>query len=236
MRPGDPDVPADVAGERPVVVPGRGVARSRNAAIDHAGRRYLLFCDDDVTVDLPGVLAAVDHLRETGAALALGRATNPAGRFRKRYARRARRLTLFSSAKAATYEMLVDVDQVRAAGLRFDERFGAGAQHHLGDEYLFVAAMLRAGLRADAVPITVAVHPAESSGSRWGGSDVRARAVVLNEVFGRWAAPVRLAFAVRAARRLGSLRAVAALAGDGTRAEPLSRATSSDALSHPGPR
>ncbi|MGB7981595.1 MAG: glycosyltransferase family A protein [Candidatus Nanopelagicales bacterium] len=36
-------------------VPGLGVARSRNAALDRAGRRYLLFCDDDVAVDLAGV-------------------------------------------------------------------------------------------------------------------------------------------------------------------------------------
>lgn len=48
-----------------VAVPGRGVARSRNAAIDLADRRYLLFCDDDVEVCLDGVLAGMHHLRRT---------------------------------------------------------------------------------------------------------------------------------------------------------------------------
>ncbi|ROS78533.1 glycosyltransferase [Cellulomonas sp. PhB143] len=227
-HPGPTTVPGP-PGARTVVVPGLGVACSRNAAIEHAGRRYLLFCDDDVTIDLAGVRAGVDHLRRTGAALALGRATDPDGRLRKRYARTARRLTLLTSAKAATYEMLVDVAQVRAAGLRFDERFGAGARHHLGDEYLFVAALLRAGLRADAVPLTYAVHPAESSGSRWGGADVAARAVVLNEVFGRWAPAARVAFATRAARRLGGPAAWWALVRDGTRAQPLRPARSPSA-------
>ena len=39
--------------DRVVEVPGRGVARSRNAAIEAASCRYLLFCDDDVQVRSP---------------------------------------------------------------------------------------------------------------------------------------------------------------------------------------
>lgn len=187
-----------------VAVPGRGVARSRNAAIDFAGRRYLLFCDDDVEVRLDGVLKGVEHLRRTGAALVLGRGVTPDGRLRKTYlTNRPSRLRLTNAAKAATYEMLVDVEQVRAAGVRFDERFGAGARYFLGDEYLFIAELLRAGLTARAVPYIFGVHPHDSSGSRWGGADLRARAVVLNEVFGPFAGPARAAFAARRRRQMG---------------------------------
>lgn len=190
-----------------VTVPGRGVARSRNAAIQFAGRRYLLFCDDDVQVRLDGVLAGVEHLRRTGAALALGRGVTPDGRLRKTYlAKRPTRLRLTNAAKAATYEMLVDVEQVRAAGLRFDERFGAGAPYYLGDEYLFIADLLRSGLSAHAVPYIFGMHPEQSSGSRWGGADLHVRAIVLNEVFGRRAAPARAAFAARRHRQMGGWR------------------------------
>lgn len=190
-----------------VSVPGRGVARSRNAAIQFAGRRYLLFCDDDVQVRLDGVLAGVEHLQRTGAALALGRGVTPDGRLRKTYlTNRPTRLRLTNAAKAATYEMLVDVEQVRAAGLRFDERFGAGARYYLGDEYLFIADLLRAGLSAVAVPHVFGVHPEQSSGTRWGGADLHVRAIVLNEVFGRRAAPARAAFAARRHRQMGGWR------------------------------
>lgn len=192
--------------DRVVPVPGRGVARSRNAAIEDTRRRYLLFCDDDVDVRTEGVLAAVAHLRSTGAALALGRAVDPDGRLRKRYGSdRPVRLTLANSAKAATYEMLVDVAQVRQAGLRFDERFGAGVETYLGDEYLFIADLLRAGLRGYAVPLVFGVHPPTSSGSRWGGEDLHVRAVVLNHVFGRSAPLVRSLFAARHLRRIGGV-------------------------------
>lgn len=190
--------------DRVVPVPGRGVARSRNAAIEDARRRYLLFCDDDVDVRTDGVLAAVEHLRRTGAAIALGRAVDPDGRFRKRYRTdRPTWLTLTNSAKAATYEMLVDVAQVRQAGVRFDERFGAGVETYLGDEYLFIAELLRAGLKGYAVPLVFGVHPFLSSGSHWGGEDLHVRAVVLNHVFGPAAPLARVLFGLRHHRRIG---------------------------------
>ncbi|WP_122262292.1 glycosyltransferase [Ornithinimicrobium cerasi] len=203
--------------DRVVPVPGRGVARSRNAAIENSRRRYLLFCDDDVEIRTDGVLAAVDHLRRSGAALALGRAVDPEGRLRKRYrSDRPTRLTRTNSAKAATYEMLVDVAQVRQTGLRFDERFGAGVETYLGDEYLFIAELLRAGLRGYAVPYVFGVHPPTSSGSRWGGADLHARAVVLNHVFSPWAAPARVAFALRHRRSIGGREQLVRFATDRT--------------------
>jgi len=201
------------AGARVVDVPGRGVARSRNAALRHARGRYLHFCDDDIQVRLDAVMATVRHLARTGHALALGAAVDPDGQPRKRYPTSTRRLRLLTAARAATFEMVVDVDAVRAAGLTFDERFGAGSARPLGDEYVFIADLLRSGLRADAVPWVLAVHPWMSSGTVWGtDSDAAHRAAVLDRVFGRWSPVVRTAFAVKHARRLGSLRRVLRLA------------------------
>lgn len=206
-------------GTRVLATPGRGVAKSRNTVLEHARRRYLLFCDDDVEVDLGGVEAGIRHLRATGHALALGRGVDHEGTSRKRYPASVRRLTLLNSGKAATYEMLVDVEQVRARGLSFDERFGAGAPLYLGDEYIFIADLLRAGLSGDAVPLVFGVHPPESSGVRWGTeADSHARAAALNRVFGRWSPVMRLAFAVRNRRRLGGSAALLRFVRDGVRA------------------
>ncbi len=192
-----------------VRVPGRGVARSRNAAIDHAVGRYLLFCDDDVLVNVDGVMRGVRYLQATGRAIALGRGVDPAGVARKAYPVAISHLTLFNSAKAATYEMLIDVDQVRSRGLRFDVRFGAGAPLRLGDEYIFIADLLRAGLTGSAVPWVFGIHPTDSSGSRWGTEDdTHERAVVLNRVFGRMAPLARAAFALSNYRKFRSTRLV----------------------------
>lgn len=131
---------------RVIRVPGRGVTRSRNASIDHATRRFLLFCDDDVGVVTEGIAHGVGLLHRTGAALVLGRGITPTGDVRKSYGPEGARLNLFNTARVGTTEMLVDVAQVRAQSLRFDERFGAGAENYLGDEYIFVADLVRSGL------------------------------------------------------------------------------------------
>lgn len=195
-------------GARVVVLDSRGVAKSRNEALRQATRKYLLFCDDDVTVNVEGVAAAVAHLERTGAALALGRAVDESGAFRKNYPDDTVPLTFLNSAKAATYEMIVDVEQARAADVWFDERFGAGVDTlYLGDEYIFIADLLRAGLKADAVNITVATHPADSSGARWGtDADVDARSAALTRALGRQAWWVKPAFAARHFRTLGPRR------------------------------
>lgn len=201
--------------DRVLPVPGKGVARSRNAAIEECRTRYLVFCDDDVKVILDGVLAAVAFLRGTGAAIALGRGVTPEGELRKRYpSDRPTRLTRLNSGKAATYEMLIDVAQVREAGLRFDERFGAGVETYLGDEYLFIAELLSAGLKGYAVPLVFGVHPDVSSGSRWGGRDLHVRAVVINHVFGHAAPFARAMFAWRNRGSIGDRRRLLEFVGD----------------------
>lgn len=200
--------PLEERGARVVVLDSRGVAKSRNEALRQAQRKYLLFCDDDVTVDIVGVAAAVAHLKSTGAALALGRAVDETGTFRKNYPSEVAPLTVLNSAKAATYEMIVDVEQARSANVWFDERFGAGVDTlYLGDEYIFIADLLRAGLTAHAVPITVAMHPADSSGARWGtDADVDARSAALSRALGAKAWWIKPAFAARHARTLGLRR------------------------------
>jgi hypothetical protein len=53
-------------------------------------------------------------------------------------------------------------------------------------------------------PIPIAMHPADSSGARWGAKRDRiARARVFKRVFGVMALPVRLAFASRRVTELG---------------------------------
>lgn len=208
----DADVPGaapDIAGAGVVVtMAGGGVARSRNRAIDLCETRYLLFGDDDVEIDVDAVLEAVAMLRETGAAIALGYGIDmETGVSRKRHPARTTRLTARNSGRAATYEMVIDVDQCRRAGVTFDTRFGAGAVLPLGDEYLFIVDAVRAGLAGYSVPLAFGRHPHHSSGSDWDKSaHLVSRAAVLERAFGAWAPLARAAFATRHMRRMGGLR------------------------------
>jgi hypothetical protein len=91
--------------------------------------------------------------------------------------------------------MIVRVDSIRSKRVNFDENFGAGADNYLGDEYIFITDLLKAGGSAIFLPITIAIHSEDSSGSRWGTeSDLRARARVFQRVFGFTAPLIRTAF------------------------------------------
>ncbi len=177
----------------------RGVAKSRNEALRQAKGKYLIFADDDIIFKEAGLAAAVDYLElNPNVAFVLGQAVDEHGRLRKNYATAVTRLTHFNSAKAATYEMLVRVDASRSKNVWFDEDFGAGATNYLGDEYIFIVDLIKAGLRCVFLPATLAVHPAVSSGSIWGTErDLQARAIIFTRVFGIWSPFVRAAFGAK---------------------------------------
>ncbi len=184
-----------------------GVAKSRNAAIENATGEYLVFADDDIVFDEGGLQEAIEYLdNHPRLSLLLTQAADPSGKLRKRYPPKEQDLTLLNSARAATYEMIVRVSEVKKLGIRFDEKFGAGVENYLGDEYIFIADLIRAGGKARFVPITTAIHPEISSGAGWGTDRDRvARAKVFTRVFGALAPFVRLAFGLRRLRELGGV-------------------------------
>ena len=176
-----------------------GVAKSRNAVINATKTDYLLFGDDDIEFNEAGIKSAVNYLDSNpGISVLLMQAVDESGKLRKSYPSKPHKLKLTNSAKAATYEMMVRVADINRAGIRFDENFGAGAQNYLGDEYIFIADAIRAGLRGSFLPLIIASHPSESSGSiRNLSKDRLARAKIFTRVFGIWAPAMRALFILK---------------------------------------
>jgi len=145
--------------------------------------------------------------------LVLAQAIDTNGQLRKTYPSKEVALTKFNSAKAATYEMIVRVDSARSKGVSFDESFGAGVENFLGDEYIFITDLLKKGGKAVFLPVTIAIHPEESSGSRWGTeSDMRARAQVFTRVFGLYAPLIRTIFFLKNYRNFGGFKNISRFA------------------------
>ena len=177
----------------------RGVTKSRNAVLENTSSRYLLFGDDDITFNESGINEAISYLEaHPEIAILLMQAVDENGKLRKFYPKSAHSLKLTNSAKAATYEIMVRTESIKSAGIKFNENFGAGAKNYLGDEYIFIADALRAGLKGAFRPIVIAIHPSESSGNlRNSSEDISARSKIFTRVFGIWAVPMRFAFILR---------------------------------------
>lgn len=184
---------------RLVELKSRGVAKSRNAALKYAAGQYLIFGDDDIVFDEEGLATLINYFDSNpDCAIIMAQATDESGTLRKNYPNKSHSLTRFNSAKAATYEMMIRLDAIRDKGISFDENFGAGVENFLGDEYIFIADALKKGLKGVFLPVRVAIHPKESSGSTWGTQrDLRARAVVFTRVFGATAPIFRALFLLK---------------------------------------
>ena len=174
----------------------KGVTKSRNTVLRSTKTKYLLFADDDIAFIGKGIESAISYLEaHPNCDLVLAQVIDANGLLRKAYPTREEKLTRFNSAKAGTIEMIVRVDSIRSKRVNFDENFGAGAENYLGDEYIFITDLLKAGGSATFLPITIAIHSEDSSGSRWGTEpDLRARAMVFQRVFGFTAPLIRTAF------------------------------------------
>lgn len=188
-------------------LPSMGVAKSRNRAIETASGQYLVFADDDIIWQEKGLKEALSFLDQNQeVSMVLCQATNQHAQLRKNYPKSKEKLTVWNSAKAATYEMIIRVEGVKKLAVRFDENFGAGVENYLGDEYIFIADLIRSGGVGYFLPITIATHPEDSSGSGWGTKRDRvARAKVFSRVFGALAPFVRAAFGARRLRELGGI-------------------------------
>ena len=204
----EPSGPAPVWSDRQdvrlVTMQGRGLSRSRNAVLAATETPFLWFFDDDAVPLVDNAFALVEVARREGWALATGTVITPEGGAFKRYGAVQKQWNVFGAPKVSSIETVIDIEKVRHAGIAFDERFGLGAQWTMGEEFVFVASVLRSGLKAGFAPLCVAEHPLESTGKDFGRAEVwQASSAALKHVFGRWALPVRVAMAWRKRRALG---------------------------------
>lgn len=179
-----------------------GVTISRNAAIDSAQGDIILFADDDLTLET-GAYPRLRALFEGAPALDFicGRMRDAQDKPFKAYPTDMTSASRLNTAKLGTPELAVRAKSVRAAGVTFDTRFGAGSTMWLGDEYIFICDALRAGLRGRHVDIVLATHPEPSSGQYNSTESFAIREAVLRRALGPLSWPLRCAFAWRHRKR-----------------------------------
>lgn len=193
---------------RVVWLKGRGLSHSRNAALDLVQDRFILFSDDDITLCPAGIMTLLEALRADPALdlVAGWRAESLPGPDHPRAA--PHRLTRFNSGRVCTPEFMLRASAARRLDVRFDPQFGVGAPLPTGEDYIFVADLLRAGARGRSLPVITGRHPHESTGDIWNDPALlRARRAVLTRVFGALAPVVALAYGYKHRRRFASRRA-----------------------------
>lgn len=151
------EVPVDYVHE-----PRPGIPSARNRALDESSdSRLLAFIDDD-EIPQPGWLTAlVTTWRTFDADAVAGRVVSALPPDADPWAvvggffSRPSRITGTSLAVAATGNLLLDLDSVRGAGIRFDEALGLGG----GEDSVFTTELTRAGGRIVWCEESVTIDP-----------------------------------------------------------------------------
>jgi len=145
-------------------MPGRGVTKSRNKAIELAKGEVGLFADDDVTYN-PQNFEKLRKIFSENENLDIGLfkiKTPPGDPEYKEYP--PGRLLIKKAPSVGTVEIAFRIPSVQGKNLFFDERFGAGNDLLIGsDEKIFVQDCLKAGLQVEYFPEYIVEHPYEST-------------------------------------------------------------------------
>ncbi|MFZ4219952.1 hypothetical protein ACEV6Q_19110 [Enterobacter ludwigii] len=148
----------------------KGLSKSRNVLLEQAiilNIDYLLISDDDVFYLNEGLLQLEDFLnKQSGNSHYQFQSCTEDGMLRKKYPHSLKEINRLDSFKISSIEMCLNIKNIIRNGARFDERFGLGATYQAGEEPIFINDLLKSKERIFFVPITVTVHPIESSGNK----------------------------------------------------------------------
>lgn len=188
----------------------RGLARSRNRALQKATADICLLADDDITF----LQRAQDNIGRAFAEHPLAdvitfQACVPSGALYKNYAAKQKWHTPRSLMRVVSLEIAFRKDSIARVGLLFDEQFGLGARFATGEENIFLLDGLRRGLNILYMPIPIVVHPALSSGANFDDADlIIAKGAMLYRMFSWKAYVIALLYALKknALSRFGLLR------------------------------
>lgn len=130
----------------------RGLSKSRNWAIQHAGGDVCLLCDDDEQLDSSYekvILKAYEALSD--ADIICFRISNQPSRLKQK----TQRLTKWTAMRIASWQITFRRESILKSGIRFDEDMGAGTGNGGGEEVKFLRDCIKAGLKAYYVPKSI---------------------------------------------------------------------------------
>lgn len=164
----------------------QGLSKSRNIGLNQVKTKYAYIMDDDVEFDLDKILILIEYMQVEQVDVGTCQFRYQNGSYPKRYQEQPFMHSVLSVAKVASIEICVKVSMLRKNNILFNECFGLGTALPSGEEYIFLAACLRANLKVKYYPIVTGIHPNETSGLDFFTSTpkVFAKREMLKKIFG----------------------------------------------------
>lgn len=140
-----------------------GLSKSRNLALKNSTKKLCWILDDDCVI-LPDAadLVIEAHEQYDGEVLAF-KTNTPDGKEMRDYDDLYRLLNHKTIENVLSPEITFKREAILNAGLKFDLRFGLGAQFQDSENYVFLDEVLKSNLKVGFVPKTIVQHEAYTS-------------------------------------------------------------------------
>lgn len=163
-----------------------GLSKSRCVGLGSVKTKYAYIMDDDVDFDLEKMWQLVDWMEVEQVDVATCQFVFENGSLPRIYKTTPFKHSMLSAAKVSSIEICANVEKLRENGIKFDERFGLGAELPSGEEYIFITDSIKAGLNVWFYPITTGVHPNITSGMDFytSSSKTLAKREMFKRIFG----------------------------------------------------
>lgn len=165
---------------------GKGVAKNRNNTLKFIQPSAIcLILDDDVALCAGAFENVMEAFEANPQADSITfKILDPDGNDYKVYPKQKRLHSRKSLTGIGTTEIAFRSNFVLEKQLKFDERFGPGADRYpMGEDFIFAMELYGAGAKMLFIPIAIAVHPAGSTGGSMEEKIIFARGAVFARVF-----------------------------------------------------
>ena len=177
----------------------RGLARSRNHALDHATGEICLLSDDDLQYEKDIEKIVTDAFEKNPAAdIITFQIETSDGKPFSSYKNESFWHNKRTIMRVASVEIAFKRSSIKKSHLRFDEHFGLGVEFPTGEENIFLSDALDRGLKLLYIPVPIVIHPPESSGENYDNTKlVQAKGAMFVRIFGLKGYAISLLFALK---------------------------------------
>lgn len=133
-----------------------GLSKSRNLAIENACEEICVLADDDLVFVDNAYELIIEQFTKNPEIDIIAFQVEGIDKEFKRYHKSQRNLNYLTSMKVASVEIAFRLNSIKNKSIRFNEKFGAGSKHKMGEENIFLFECLKKGLKMLYVPVKIA--------------------------------------------------------------------------------
>ena len=164
-----------------------GLSKSRYVGISFVKTKYFYIMDDDVNFNLNQLDKLIDWMDSNQVDVSTSKFVLENGSYPKEYKAHPFKHTFISAAKVSSIEICAKTEVIKNSGVLFDVNFGLGSELPSGEEYIFITDCIKSDLKVWFSPVTIGVHPNETSGRDFytAPNKALAKREMLTRIFGR---------------------------------------------------